>query len=36
MNMEAENMIERFIWRGFVPFVILLALVVIALIYLLR
>jgi len=31
--MEAENMIERFIWRRFVPSVLVLALVVVALVY---
>lgn len=36
MNVEAENMIDRFIWRRFVPSVFLLALVVVALVYLLR
>jgi len=36
MNMEAENMIDRFIWRRFVPGIILLAFAVIALVYFLR
>jgi hypothetical protein len=33
MNMEAENMIDRFIWFRFVPSVILLVLAVVALVY---
>ena len=33
MNVEAENMIDRFIWRRFVPSVIVLAFVVAALVY---
>lgn len=33
MNMEAEERIDRFIWRVFVPGVIVLVLVVLALIY---
>ncbi len=33
LNLEAENMIDRFIWRRFVPCVII---VVLALIYFLR
>jgi hypothetical protein len=36
MNMEAENMIDRFIWRRFVPGIILVALAVAALVYFLR
>jgi predicted amidophosphoribosyltransferase len=36
MNMEAENMIDRFIWRRLLPGIILLALAVVALVYLLR
>ena len=37
MNVEAENMIDRFIWRRFVPSVLLVAVVVVvALVYLLR
>ena len=36
MNMEAENMIDRFIWFCFVPSVILLAVAVVALVYFLR
>jgi len=36
MNFEAENMIERFIWRRFVPAVIVIALFVIAFVFLLR
>ncbi|HEX7333062.1 MAG TPA: hypothetical protein VF290_16280 [Pyrinomonadaceae bacterium] len=35
LNFEAENMIERLIWRRFVPFLIVLA-VVISLLYFLR
>lgn len=36
MNMEAEDMIDRLIWRRFVPGVIVVAFVVVALVYLLR
>ena len=37
MNMEAENMIDRFIWLLFVPCVVLLvAFAVVALVYFLR
>ena len=36
MNIEAESMVDRFIWRRFVPCVILVALVVVALAYFLR
>ncbi len=36
MNIEAENMIERLIWRRFVPGVILVAFAVVALVYFLR
>jgi hypothetical protein len=36
MNMEAENMIDRFIWRRFLPAFILLALAVAALIFFYR
>jgi len=35
-NIEAEDMIERFIWRRFVPCVIVAAVAVLALAYLLR
>jgi len=35
-NIEAENMIERFIWRRFVPSVIVMAFVVGALFYFFR
>jgi hypothetical protein len=35
-NIEAENMIDRFIWRRFVPTVIVIVLVVVAFIYLWR
>jgi hypothetical protein len=33
MNMEAENMIERFIWRRVIPFILGIAFIVVALIY---
>ena len=36
MNMEAENMIDRFVWRLFVPGIILLAFAIVALVYFLR
>jgi cation transport ATPase len=36
MNFDAENMIDRFIWRRFVPGVIVIALLVFAVVYLLR
>jgi len=36
MNFDAENMIDRFIWRRFVPGAIVIALLVVAFIYLLR
>jgi hypothetical protein len=36
MNVEAENMIDRFIWRRLVPAVILVAFAIVALVYLLR
>jgi len=36
MNMEAEDMIDRLIWRRFVPCVILLVFAVVALVYFLR
>jgi predicted amidophosphoribosyltransferase len=36
LNLEAENMIDRFIWRRFVPGVIVMAFLVVALVYLLR
>jgi hypothetical protein len=36
MNMEAENMIDRLIWRRFVPCVILVAFAIVALVYFLR
>jgi hypothetical protein len=36
LNLEAENMIDRFIWRRFVPGVLLVVLGVIALAYWLR
>ncbi len=36
LNFEAENMIDRFIWRRLMPSVFLLALAVVALFFLLR
>jgi predicted amidophosphoribosyltransferase len=33
LNFDTENKIDRFIWRRFVPFVIVLAFVVVALVY---
>ena len=36
MNFEAENMIDRFIWRRFLPGIIVIALLVIAFVFLLR
>ena len=36
MNIEAEDMIDRFIWRRFVPGVIVVAFALVALAYLLR
>jgi hypothetical protein len=36
MNLEAENMIERFIWRRFVPGAVVVALVILGLAYFLR
>ena len=36
MNLEAENMIERFIWRRVVPGVVVIALLLIAWVYLVR
>jgi hypothetical protein len=37
LNLEAENMIDRFVWRRFVPGVILLGiLATVALVYLVR
>jgi predicted amidophosphoribosyltransferase len=33
LNFDAENKIDRFIWLRFVPFVIVLAFVVVALVY---
>lgn len=36
MNFEAENMIDRFIWRRVVPSLFLVVLTVVALVYLLR
>jgi len=36
MNLEAESMIDRFIWRRFVPGVALLAFVAVVLVYFLR
>lgn len=36
MNMEAESMVDRFIWRRLVPCLILVAFIVVALAYFLR
>lgn len=36
LNFEAENMIDRFIWRRLMPGLFLFALVVIAFVFLLR
>ena len=36
MNFEAENMIDRFIWRRFVPGLIVIGLVIFNFVYLLR
>jgi hypothetical protein len=36
MNLEAEDMLDRFIWRRVLPAVIILALALVAAIYLLR
>jgi hypothetical protein len=36
MNFEAENMIDRFIWRRVVPGVVLIALLLIGWVYLVR
>jgi hypothetical protein len=36
MNIEAENMIERLIWRRLVPGMIVLVVAVVALVYFLR
>lgn len=36
LNLEAENMIDRFIWLRVVPGVVLVALLLIALVYLVR
>lgn len=36
LNFEAENMIDRFVWRLFVPGVILVAVALVALVYFLR
>jgi len=36
MNFEAETMIDRFIWRRFVPGIIVLALLIVAFVYFLR
>jgi hypothetical protein len=36
MNFEAESMIDRLIWRRLLPGVIVIALLVVAFIYLLR
>lgn len=36
LNLEAENMLDRFIWLRVVPGVVLVALLLIALVYLVR
>ena len=36
MNFEAENMIDRFVWRRLLPGLIAVALLVVAFLYLLR
>ena len=36
MNFDAENMIDRFIWRRFLPGFIVVALLIVAFVYLLR
>ena len=36
MNFEAENMIDRFVWRRLLPGLIVVALLVVAFLYLLR
>lgn len=36
LNFEAENMIERFIWRGFMPSLFVVVVAVIVVVYLLR
>ena len=36
LNFEAENMIDRFIWRRFVPGLFIFLLAVISLLYLMR
>ena len=36
LNFEAENMIDRFIWRRLVPSLVLIPLAVVALVYFLR
>jgi hypothetical protein len=36
MNFAAEDMIDRFIWRRFLPGVIVVALALVALVYFLR
>jgi hypothetical protein len=36
MNIDAENMIDRFVWRRIVPCIILLAFAVVALVYFLH
>ena len=36
MNFEAESMIDRFFWRRFVPGIIVIALLIVAFVYLLR
>jgi len=36
LNLEAESMIDRFVWRRFAPAVVVVALVIAALIYVFR
>jgi RNA polymerase subunit RPABC4/transcription elongation factor Spt4 len=36
LNFDAEDMIDRFFWRGLVPGLVLAALAVVALVYFLR
>jgi len=36
LNLEAENMIDRFIWRRLVPSVVIVTLVVVIVLYLIR
>lgn len=36
LNLEAENMIDRFVWRRVVPALVIVAMAVVVLVYLLR